>query len=226
LSTALAPNAPWPTRVQLDLLANAWLAAAPLPTRHRRLPAREPAPERSCPCLLVVSLPTPWFARFLPGGSTWFGDLQPGSGIWGRDLDWICRKVPARRINLVRGSGICNLVRGSELPGGSTWFGDLGDLGSCPEDQPGSGICELGSCPEDQPGSGICGSGICRHLVKLGCGYRHTAGPRIINGESALPVRRANAFSRFRLVAGSGCSSNGTPSASRRSRNRESTRRR
>jgi hypothetical protein len=31
--------------------------------------------ERSCPCLLVVSLPTPWFAQFLSGRSTWFGDL-------------------------------------------------------------------------------------------------------------------------------------------------------
>jgi hypothetical protein len=73
---ALAPNAPGPTRVQLELLANAWLAAVPLPTRHRQSPAREPAPERSCPCLLVVSLPTIWLAQLPPSKSTWFGDLD------------------------------------------------------------------------------------------------------------------------------------------------------
>jgi len=130
---ALAPNAPGPTRVQLEFLGNAWLAAAPLPTRncHRRpetlplsgaapafwwCPCRlpgspsscpedqpgsgnlNPAPERSCPCLLVVSLPTPWFAQFLPGRSTWFGESQK----------W----CPCR------------------LPGSPS---------SCPEDQPGSG---------------------------------------------------------------------------------------
>jgi hypothetical protein len=73
---ALAPNAPGPTRVQLELLANAWLAAVPLLTRICRSPARKPAFERGCPCPLVVSLPTIWLAQFLPSKSTWFGDQQ------------------------------------------------------------------------------------------------------------------------------------------------------
>jgi hypothetical protein len=73
LIMALAPNAPGPTCAQLELLAKAWLAAASLATRHCRSPARKPAPQRSCPCLLVVSLPTSWFAQLPLSKSTWFG---------------------------------------------------------------------------------------------------------------------------------------------------------
>ena len=70
---ALAPNAPGPTRVQLEFLGNAWLAAAPLPTRncHRRpetLPLSGAAPAFWwCPCRL-------------PGSPSSCPEDQPGSG--------------------------------------------------------------------------------------------------------------------------------------------------